>query len=99
MLIWVALWEPLLTVVNFMIAVLGKSSLVGTFGSGFDLSNAATISESANNLMAAAGFMGSMVPLLAWKIATGALGLMEFVQQGVAKLRQPKQVLRLVLAT
>lgn len=82
MLIWVALWEPLLTVVNFMIAVLGKSSLVGTFGSGFDLSNAATISESANNLMAAAGFMGSMVPLLAWKIATGALGLMEFVQQG-----------------
>lgn len=82
MLIWVALWEPLLTVVNFMIAVLGKSSMVGVFGSGFDMTNAVAVSESANNLMAAAGFMGSMVPLLAWKIATGSLGLMEFVQQG-----------------
>lgn len=82
MLIWVALWEPLLTIVNYMIAVLGKSSMVGAFGTGFDLTNATTISESANNLMAAAGFMGSMVPLIAWKIATGALGLMEFVQQG-----------------
>lgn len=82
MLIWIALWEPLLTVVNFMIAVLGKSSLAGAFGSGFDMTNAVAISESANNLMAAAGFMGSMVPLIAWKIATGSLGLMEFVQQG-----------------
>lgn len=82
MLIWVALWEPLLTIVNFMIAVLGKSSMVGAFGAGFDMTNAVTVSESANNLMAAAGFMGSMVPLIAWKIATGALGLMEFVQQG-----------------
>lgn len=82
MLVWVALWQPLITVINFIIAVLGRSTIASSFGTGFDMTNAVAVSEAANNLMAAAGFMGSMVPLLAWKVATGSFGLMEFVQQG-----------------
>lgn len=84
LMVWVALWEPLLALVNFVVAIFARSTIgeVLVSDQGFTFANAAVVSEQANNLMAAAGFMGTMVPMLAWQLAKGTMSMMDFVSQG-----------------
>jgi hypothetical protein len=80
-----ALWMPLLAVVNFIITLFGTQSFSGQIvsGGGLTAQNSGVISQSSNNLVLAAEFLGTMVPMLAWGIVNGTLAFTEFIAHGI----------------
>lgn len=77
-LLWLALWQPMLAIVNFVVLSLQQSELTslmsnGTDSYGFTLSNMGIVSEKSANFRAAATFVGTMVPALAWGLVKGSL--------------------------
>lgn len=84
-LIWLTLWQPMLALINFIIMLFATES-VGTAISmegGVSMANKALLSEKTNDLMIAAGFLGTMTPLLSWGIVKGAMAFTEFISKGV----------------
>lgn len=84
-LVWMSLWMPLLAVINFIITLFDIQSFSGQITSvgGLNTQNAGIISESSNNLVLAAEFLGTMVPMLAWGIVNGTLAFTEFIAHGI----------------
>lgn len=84
-LIWLTLWQPMLALINFIIVLFATESLstTVTFEGGMSMANKALISEKTNDLMIAAGFLGTMTPLLSWGIVKGAMAFTEFISKGV----------------
>jgi hypothetical protein len=76
-LLWLAIWQPMLAIVNFIIISMQQADIGGALatpnGSGFTLSNMAIVTEKATNLRAAATFVGTMVPALAWAMVKGSV--------------------------
>lgn len=75
-LIWLALWQPALSVVNFianqfLLDGLGEPYIIP--GGGFTLGSVTTVSAATEKAVMAANFMGSMVPMFMWGVinATG----------------------------
>lgn len=84
-LIWLTLWMPMLAVINYIITLFGSDSLtiiVGQ-GGGLSLNNQALRTEKTNDLLIAAQFLGTMVPLLTWGLVKGAMAFTEFISHGV----------------
>lgn len=84
-LIWLTLWQPMLALINFIIVLFATESLSTTVTSegGLSMANKALLSEKTNDLMIAAGFLGTMTPLLSWGIVKGAMAFTEFISKGV----------------
>lgn len=76
-LLWLAIWQPMLAIVNFIVISMQQADMGGALaspnGAGFTLSNMAIVTEKATNLRAAATFVGTMVPALAWAMVKGSV--------------------------
>jgi len=84
-LVWLTLWEPMLSIVNYLVTLFrmeGVRNAVQQSG-GFTMMNSWVLSEGANNMVIAASFLGTMVPILCWGLVTGAMAFNEFISQGV----------------
>lgn len=84
-LVWLTLWEPALAIVNFIItlfAIEGVQAVVSGSG-GITVSNQAAISERTSSAMLAAGFLGTMTPMITWGIVKGAMAFTEFINAGI----------------
>lgn len=85
-LIWLALWTPLLGIVNYIITLFGQYDVSQVFlsaGGGLNKSNDALVSEKANNLIIAGQFLGTLVPMISWGIIKGAMAFTEFINHGI----------------
>ncbi len=84
-LIWLTMWQPMLAIINFILTLFGSSAFADSIGANGGLSenNKGIISERANDLVIAAQFLGTMVPLLTWGIVKGAMAFTEFISSGV----------------
>jgi hypothetical protein len=85
LLIWLALWMPLLAIVNYLIVLFGKQDLysVWSLSGGPSMQTDWTVSEKTNNLVMAAQFLGTSVPILALGLVKGAMAFSEFVSHGI----------------
>lgn len=80
MLVWLALWEPMYEIVNFLILAFSSQSVGLTFSTwnGPTMGNQYTMSEQTSNLVAAARMLGSSVPILALGLVKGGIALEKF---------------------
>lgn len=82
-LLWLALWQPMLAVVNFVILSMQQAdlggALVGNSGMGFTLTNMGIVTERTSNMRAAAIFLGTMVPVLTWALVKGGIEFSRFI--------------------
>jgi len=85
-LIWLMLWEPMLAIVNYIISLYGQQSYGGFISSagGITDSNIPVISAQSAHMVLAAGFLGTMVPIIAWGLVKGSLGFSDFIMAGVS---------------
>lgn len=85
LLIWLALWMPLLAIINYLITLFGKQDLysVWSLSGGPTMQTEWTVSEKTNNLVVAAQFLGTSVPILALGLVKGAMAFTEFVSHGI----------------
>lgn len=88
-LLWLAIWQPMLSIVNFVILSMQQSDLGGILSSGstygFTLSNVGIVSEKSANLRAAASFVGTMVPALAWAMVKGSVDFSRVIGSAVGE--------------
>lgn len=82
-LVWLTLWTPLLAVLNFIITLFASESFAASLGYGPTMANKALVSERMNDLVIAAQFLGTMVPMLSWGIVKGAMAFTEFISAGI----------------
>ena len=80
-LIWLALWEPTMSVINYIVALYAQGQLGPTLGSsgGFSMMNQSVITKMTSNMELAAGFLASTVPLITWGLVKGGLAFTDFV--------------------
>ena len=77
-LLWLAIWQPMLAIVNFIILSMQQADLGGILNApggnyGFTLSSMSIITEKTSNMRAAAVFIGTMVPALSWALVKGSV--------------------------
>jgi hypothetical protein len=89
-LLWLAIWQPMLAIVNFIILSMQQADLGGALASGgggsaFTLANVGIISEKTANLRAAATFVGTMVPALAWAMVKGSVDFSRIIGSAVGE--------------
>jgi hypothetical protein len=88
-LLWLAIWQPMLSIVNFIIISMQQAELGGILSSGsaygFTLSNVGIVSEKTANLRAAASFVGTMVPALAWAMVKGSVDFSRVIGSAVGE--------------
>jgi len=83
-LVWLTLWSPMLCIVSFLITIFGGAQMHETLHvAGISMANSAVQTEYANNLVIAAQFIGTMVPLITWGLVKGAMAFTEFVSHGI----------------
>lgn len=84
-LVWLMLWQPMLSIVNFLVTLFGKAQISSTLelAAGVTMQNKFALSENTNDLMLAAQFLGTMVPLLTWGLVKGSLAFTEFISHGI----------------
>ncbi|GBG14420.1 conjugal transfer mating pair stabilization protein TraG [Novimethylophilus kurashikiensis] len=89
-LLWMAIWQPMLSIVNFIVISMQQSDLGGALSNGagqygFTLSNMGVISQKTANMRAAALFIGTMVPALSWGLVKGSVDFSRFVGEAVGE--------------
>jgi hypothetical protein len=89
-LLWLAIWQPMLAIMNFIILSMQQSDLGGVLSSGgngygFTLQNMGVITEKTANLRAAASFVGTMVPALAWAMVKGSVDFSRVIGSAVGE--------------
>ena len=76
---WIVLWQPTLSIINFMIASFMKlQTTTWNAAEGMYMDNIGVMSAYADNMGLAAGFLGTMVPVLTLGLIKG--GEMAFTQ-------------------
>lgn len=83
LLVWMALWEPMLAIVNFLILTFSKQTIGDSFGSGLTVQSHYVVSEQAGNLASTARMLGTMVPVMAWGLVKGTLSFSEMISAGM----------------
>ena len=81
-LLWMILWQPLLAIVNYIIALYAQAGISGLFGpsgGGITMHNLPVITVQTARFETAAGFMASMVPLIAWGLVKGSIAFTDFI--------------------
>lgn len=89
-LLWLAIWQPMLAIVNFIVLSMQQSDLGGILsngaaGYGFTLNNMGIVSEKAATLRAAASMVGTMVPALAWAMVKGSVDFSRVIGSAVGE--------------
>lgn len=89
-LLWLAIWQPMLAIVNFIVLSMQQSDLGGILsngaaGYGFTLTNMGIVSEKAATLRAAASMVGTMVPALAWAMVKGSVDFSRVIGSAVGE--------------
>lgn len=89
-LLWLAIWQPMLAIVNFIVLIMQQGDLAsimsnGSGAYGMTLSTLGIVSEKSANLRAAATFVGTMVPALAWLFVKGSLDFSRVVGAAVGE--------------
>ncbi|WP_198387685.1 conjugal transfer protein TraG N-terminal domain-containing protein [Burkholderia ubonensis] len=89
-LLWLAIWQPMLAIVNFIVLSMQQADLGGILsngaaGYGFTLTNMGIVSEKTANLRAAASFVGTMVPALAWAMVKGSVDFSRVIGSAVGE--------------
>lgn len=88
-LLWLAIWQPMLAIVNFIVLIMQQGDLASTMTNGsaygMTLSTLGIVSEKTANLRAAATFVGTMVPALAWLFVKGSLDFSRVVGAAVGE--------------
>lgn len=85
-LIWLTLWEPMLSIVNYLVTLFGMQDIqtvMATGNSGFNMVNSWLVTEQGNNLTIAGSFLATMVPLLCWGLVNGSMAFTEFISHGI----------------
>lgn len=84
-LLWVVIWDPLLAIIQFIMAIYGQQDLsaVLSLTGGFSIYNLPAVTEKTNNMLIAGGFFATMVPLLAWGLVKGSMAFTEFISHGM----------------
>lgn len=84
-LVWLMLWQPMLSIVNYLITLFGKAQISSTLelAAGVTMQNKWVLTENTNDLMLAAQFLGTSVPLLTWGLVKGSLAFTEFISNGI----------------
>jgi len=80
-LLWLILWQPMLAIVNYIMSLYGQQAYGGVLATagGFTDMNLPVISEQASHMALAAGFLGTMVPMIAWGLVKGSLAFSDFI--------------------
>lgn len=82
--VWLALWMPLLAVINYLITLFGSAQLEQTLKiAGLTPNNSGIVSENSNNMVIAAQFLATLVPLITWGLVKGAMAFTEFISHGI----------------
>lgn len=89
-LLWLAIWQPMLGIVNFIILSMQQADLGGALSNGinaygFTLSNLGIVTERTTNMRAAASFVGTMVPALAWAVVKGSVDFSRIIGAAVGE--------------
>lgn len=88
-LLWLAIWQPMLAIVNFVILSMQQADIGGVLSNGstygFTLSNIGIVTEKTANLRAAASFVGTMVPALAWALVKGSVDFSRVIGSAVGE--------------
>lgn len=84
-LVWLMLWQPMLSIVNYLITLFGKAQIASSLelAAGVTMQNKYIMTEQTNDLMLAAQFLGTSVPLLTWGLVKGSLAFTEFISHGI----------------
>lgn len=82
-LLWLVLWGPLFAVDNFVAVVLTGMHMHNLLAPGLTMMNSDAISKATVNMGLAAGFLGTLIPLLAWGIVKGSFAFTEFIMSGM----------------
>lgn len=84
-LVWLTMWMPMLAIINYLITLFGIEQVQGVtaLDTGLSFSNRYLVTEKTNDLMIAAQFLGTMVPLLAWGLVRGSMAFTEFISHGI----------------
>lgn len=84
-LLWMALWDPMLAVINYLITLYGADMIGPIYqaAGGPTLGAKAAVSVRTENLIMAAQFLGTMVPMITWGIVKGSIAFTEFIQHGI----------------
>lgn len=80
-LLWLILWQPMLAIVNYIMSLYGQQAYGGIMASAGGLTdmNLPVISEQSAHMALAAGFLGTMVPMIAWGLVKGSLAFSDFI--------------------
>lgn len=89
-LLWLAIWQPMLGIVNFIILSMQQADLGGILNNGFGqygftMTNMSVITEKTANMRAAATFVGTMVPALAWAMVKGSVDFSRVIGSAVGE--------------
>ncbi|MFD3303864.1 conjugal transfer protein TraG N-terminal domain-containing protein [Alteromonas macleodii] len=90
-LFWLALWQPMLSIVNYIVVsfqneALRTSLLYGDTTMNLSMAAPSTwsaITEAADKYVLAAGFLGTMVPMISWGLVKGGMAFSQFIASGI----------------
>lgn len=82
LLLWINLWAPLFAILNFAVNWWDRASLSSLAAGGLSAGNMSQIAAYASDAAATAMLIGSVLPVLAWFLVTGAGGLLVGVAGG-----------------
>ncbi len=85
--VWLAIWQPLLAVVNFIVDVFSAEESTNMLqgATGFTMQNMPVITQFASHMILAASFVGSMVPLFAWGLVRGGMAMTDMITGGLGR--------------
>lgn len=80
-LLWLILWQPMLAIVSYIVALYGQSAYGGVMANSGGITdlNLPVISQQSSHMVLAAGFLATMVPIIAWGLVKGSLAFSDFI--------------------
>lgn len=80
-LLWLILWQPMLAIISYIVSLYGQSAYGGVLAGsgGITDMNLPVISQQASHMVLAAGFLATMVPIIAWGLVKGSLAFSDFI--------------------
>lgn len=83
-LLWLVLWDPLLAIISFIMAGYAQHDIApAVTAGGLTIANISIVSQKTATLTTAAGFLATMVPMIAWGLVKGSIAFTEFISHGV----------------
>ncbi len=82
-LVWLALWEPTLAIVNYVIMLYSQGSLADAAMGGYDMLNVTFIDSRTNNFILAASALAAATPMISWAIVKGGNAFTSFIASGI----------------